>query len=52
VTFALSDRNVFATSTTTFKGGSCRDLRDSAEVTVKGMLMSDDTVRAIEIRRK
>lgn len=49
VSFWLGDRRIQATTSTNFRGGPCRRLRDGMEVEVEGMLMSDGTVRADRI---
>lgn len=46
LTFVVDGRQVYTTGDTGFKKGNCRDLRNGMEVEVKGMLMSDGTVRA------
>ena len=48
VQFTLNGRTILANEQTAFKGG-CRALRNGSQVEVKGMLMSDGTVRAEKI---
>jgi hypothetical protein len=50
--FRLEGRTVYTTSATKFKEGSCAKLKNTTEVEVKGILMSDGTVRAQEVERE
>ena len=52
ISFRVGGRTVLTTPETKFKGGSCDNLRNGTEVDVKGMLMSDGTVVAGEVKRK
>ena len=49
VRFKLNGRTVDVDNRTKFKGGACRSLRNGTDVTVKGVLLSDGTVRAEQI---
>lgn len=46
VRFVVKDRTVYTTSGTTYARGKCGDLKKKTEVEIRGMLMSDNTVRA------
>jgi cytochrome c-type biogenesis protein CcmE len=48
----VDGRTVLTTPSTKFKGGSCDKVRNGTEVDVQGMLMSDGTVIADEVRLK
>lgn len=49
VTFMVDIANVYATSSTEFAKGKCRDLANGSKVAIKGKLMSDLRVRADQI---
>ena len=51
VSFRLAGRTVITVPDTRFKGLSCNSLRNSLDVEVKGMLMSDGTVIAEEVKK-
>ena len=50
LTFTVQSRTVYTTEQTMFSKGPCRDLQNGREVEVRGMLMSDNRVRADRIR--
>lgn len=50
LTFTLQTRTVYTTEQTMFSRGPCRDLQSGREVEVRGMLMSDNRVRADRVR--
>jgi hypothetical protein len=50
LTFTVQTRTVYTTEQTMFSRGPCRDLQNGREVEVRGMLMSDNRVRADRIR--
>ena len=50
ISFRVDDRAVSADDDSKIRGGNCRDIRNGTEVEVKGMLLTDGTVRAQEIR--
>lgn len=51
LTFRINGRLVHTHTGTLFTNGACPSLRDGRGVTVKGTLMSDDTIRADEVVR-
>jgi hypothetical protein len=51
LTFRIAGRLVHTHGGTLFTNGACPSLRNGRTVTVKGTLMSDDTIRADEIAR-
>ena len=51
VSFRLAGRTVITVPATRFKGLSCNGLRNSLDVEVRGMLMSDGTVIADEVKK-
>ena len=50
IAFILQNRSVYTTLETRFRERSCGRLGDGDEVELKGMLMSDGTVRADEVK--
>jgi Domain of unknown function (DUF5666) len=52
LSFRLDGRTVNTTSATRFKDVSCSSLRNLMRVEVKGMLMSNGTVVADEVKRE
>lgn len=50
MTFTLQNRVVYTTEQTMFLRGPCRDMQNGREVEVRGMLMSDNRVRADRVR--
>ena len=48
--FTVDGRIVTTSTATEFSKGPCKDLRQGIEVEVRGMLMSDDSVRADRVR--
>lgn len=50
LTFTLQNRVVYTTEQTMFSKGPCRELQNNVEVEVRGMLMSDNRVRADRVR--
>ena len=50
--FTLNGRVIVTSNETKFKGGNCRSLRNGDAVVVKGVRMSDDTVRAEQVDKE
>jgi hypothetical protein len=50
VRFTLDGQTIVVNDDTRIRGGSCRSLRNGAEVDVKGVYQSDGSVRAREIK--
>ena len=50
LTFTTAGRSVYTTNSTEFSKGPCRNLVNGADVEVRGMLMSDNRVRADRVR--
>ena len=50
LTFELDGYVVYTTPTTEFQRGPCKNVRNGAEIEVRGFLMSDGRVRADVIR--
>jgi len=48
--FTLQGRTVYTTASTQYQKGNCNTLKNKADVEVKGMLMSDGTVRADRVK--
>jgi len=51
LTIRVERYRVFTTQATRYDGVSCSGLRNGLRVEVEGMLMSDDTVRADQVKR-
>lgn len=52
IRFELKRRIVIADSRTQYKDVRCQSLRNGDDVKVKGVLLSDGTIRAEEIKRE
>lgn len=49
-TFKLAGRAVYTTAATTYERGPCKNMSNEKEIEVRGVLLSDDRVRADTIR--
>jgi hypothetical protein len=47
--FTINGQRIRTTSSTDYEEGSCGDLRDGVAVRVKGIVGSDDVLRAFEV---
>ena len=52
ITFEVKNRIVYTSSDTDFVKGRCSDVRNRKEVEVQGMEMSDNRIRADQVKFK